>query len=186
MDYDKIVNGYFDWLCNLVVEDRFADDISFRKLLMHLHSRPFVYIIIPNDQNRAQDGLSLRFRYGLEVGKRNFDKAEEVESMIKSPCSILEMMAALALRCEEDITDNAVIGNRTGHWFWRMIANLHLNGMEDQRYDRDYVDQILDRFLHRDYSPDGDGGLFKIPGIKDDLREVEIWTQMLWYLDTIL
>jgi hypothetical protein len=102
------------------------------------------------------------------------------------PCSILEMMVALAIRCEEEIMYDPDIGDRTAQWFWCMIANLGLGGITDDVYDRAYVDDILIRLLYREYEPDGRGGLFRIRNCEYDLREVEIWCQMLWYLNTIV
>ena len=39
-------------------------------------------------------------------------------------CSVLEMMVALAICCEETYMDNPNIGNRTGQWFWNMVKNI--------------------------------------------------------------
>ena len=36
-------------------------------------------------------------------------------------CSVLEMMIALAIRCEEHIMDDPDVGNRTGQWFWKDV-----------------------------------------------------------------
>ena len=36
-------------------------------------------------------------------------------------------------------------------------------------------------FLDREYAPDGRGGLFYIPGIDIDMRQVEIWRQMMMW-----
>ena len=38
----------------------------------------------------------------------------------------------------------------------------------------------------REYAPDGRGGLFTIRNCEEDLRKVEIWYQLCWYLDTII
>ena len=57
--------------------------------------------------------------------------------------------------------------------------------MSDNHYDETYVDEVITRFLDRDYQPNGKGGLFTIRHCDDDLREVEIWYQLCWYLDTI-
>lgn len=180
-----IVNDYFDWICDIVSKGMFADDISYKKLLVDLHSYSFRYQI-PNDKNREGDGLALRMRYGLEK-THEFDMADHIAEEITMDipdATVLEVMVALALRIEEGIMDDATIGNRTKHWFWRMIANLHLNGQTDDRYDRDYTKTRIDIFLDREYAPDGDGGLFRVKGV-GDLRDVEIWTQALWFLDTI-
>ena len=94
-------------------------------------------------------------------------------------------MVALAIRCEKDIMDDPYKGDRTRQWFWRMIVSLGLNGMNDDYYDESTVDDILYRFLWRRYKKTGEGGLFTIKNCEQDLRDTEIWIQMLWYLDSI-
>ncbi len=138
-----------------------------------LHSIDF-RAVIRNDMNRAEDGLGMRRRYFLATG-RNVDTVY--------PCSVLEMMVALAIRCEETIMDNPSIGDRTGQWFWSMIRNLGLVNMTDDTFDENYVREKIDIFLDRQYEPDGQGGLFRIKHCRRDLRNVEIWYQLCWYLD---
>ena len=58
--------------------------------------------------------------------------------------------------------------------------------MDDTRFDRPYVNSVVKKFLKRDYEPNGQGGLFTIKKCRDDLRDVEIWYQMCWYLDSIV
>lgn len=178
---DRVNDEYFEWLLDLVCGKRYSKQISFRKLITRLHSIEFLYII-PRDQNRAEDGMDLRYRYALQCDRYNY---EPILDCLTGPCSVLEMMVALAIQCEESIMDDPSIGDRTSQWFWGMIANLGLGGMYDERFDRQYVDETIERFLNRDYEPDGTGGLFKIRHCDVDLRDVEIWYQLCWYLDTI-
>lgn len=169
---DSLNKDYFEWLYELVCAERFAQDISFRKVLMHMYDTEFIYTI-PKDGNRAEDGKDLRRRFA----------GEPFINYLDGPCNVLEMMVALAIRCEETIMDDPSKGDRTGQWFWGMFVNLGLGSMTDDMYDRHYVTRVLDDFLHRDYAPDGRGGLFKIKNCTVDLRDVEIWTQLCWYLD---
>ena len=81
--------------------------------------------------------------------------------------------------------DNTSYGDRTTQWFWGMINNLGLGDMVDSRFDKIHVNDIIQRFLDRNYEPNGKGGLFTIRVCDYDLREVEIWCQLLWYLDSI-
>ena len=81
--------------------------------------------------------------------------------------------------------DDPSYGSRIRQWFWKMINNLGLSGMTNSRFDYDYVDDVIFKFLNRDYSPDGRGGLFTVKNCEYDLRDVEIWTQMLYYLDSM-
>ena len=177
MIQDGINNEYFEWLFDMVCGNRFSSHISFRKLLTYLHSTVFSYSI-PNDANRADDGISLRYRF---VTERDYD-TDYVDDL-GGPCTILEMVAALALRCEETLMDDPNIGDRTSQWFWNMIVNLGLGDMYDENYDENYVDEVVMRFLRREYDPDGKGGLFTIRNCPRDLRTVAIWHQFNWYLD---
>jgi hypothetical protein len=95
------------------------------------------------------------------------------------------MMVFLAIRCEETIMDDPGIGDRTRQWFWNMVINLGLGSMTDDNYDKQLVTNVLERFLNREYEPDGTGGLFVVSDRDCDLRDVEIWHQLCWYLDSI-
>lgn len=176
---DHINDEYFEWLCELVNAKRFSRRTSYRKLLVHLHNIEFTWFI-PKDDNRADDGIKLRRRFAL------IQNDEELADYIHGPCSVLEMMVALALRCEENIMDDAALGERTGQWFWGMIVNLDLSSMSDSKFDRDYVDDVIARLLNREYEPNGKGGLFTVKHCDYDLRTVEIWRQLSWYLGSIM
>lgn len=182
MTRNEINNEYFDWLFDLVCENRYSTQISYQKLLVHLHNTEFTYSI-PKDKNRATDGIDLRYQFAISQGYK--DSLEFVLDDLSGPCSVLEMMVALALRCEETIMDDPHMGNRTGQWFWEMIVNLGLGYMIDSRFDRKIADEILKRFLYREYEPNGRGGLFTVRHCDRDLRTVEIWYQLCWYLDSI-
>lgn len=176
---EEINNSYFEWMYSIVSKDRFGDGISFRKLLMRLHNIEFV-CTIRKDEKRIDDGIELRYRYPHE-----YFGVEDIGRYIDGPCSVLEMMMALAIRCEETIMDNPSYGDRTAQWFWDMIVSLGLGSMQDNLYDEEYIDFVIQRFLNRKYEPNGKGGLFTIRDCQDDLRKVEIWNQMCWFLGSI-
>lgn len=169
---------YFEWLYDKICEDRFAEGISYRALLWTLYKTEFTWTI-PKDENRALDGLSLRHQYIYEMDAYEDD-------VPNTPCSVLEMMFALAIRCERDIMDNPIVGNRTTQWFWNMIINLGFGAMYDNNFDEEYVNDGISRLLNREYNSDGSGGLFTVRNTDEDLRKVEIWYQMCWYLDRYL
>ena len=177
---NNINDEYFEWMCGLVCNKPASKYISYRVLMSYLHNKVFRYSI-PRDSNREADGIDLRYRFAY------FHGYEEVPQCLEDrPCSVLEMMVALAVRCEEGIMDDPDVGDRTGQWFWEMIKNLGLGSMTDARFDEEYVESVIERFLNREYEPDGRGGLFRIRNCTEDLRNVEIWYQMCWYLDTIV
>lgn len=177
MIQDDVRNEYFEWLYDLTCSNRKSNVTTFRKLLTRLHDTEFRYSIL-RDQNRAEDGIDLRNRFG--------DISRLPIEYLDGPCSVLEMMAALAIRCEETIMDDPSMGDRTSQWFWIMIVNLGLGAMSDNRYDRQFVDDAINRFLDREYEPDGRGGLFRVRGCDVDMRTLEIWYQLCRFLDTIV
>lgn len=179
MTRHELNNEYFQWMCQLVKWPRRS---NYSTLLSYLHSVDFEYII-PMDGNRAEDGVELRYRFGYE---NDFDAPLIASYLDDRPCSVLEMMVALALRCEEHIADDPDIGNRTGLWFWEMVKNLGLMSMRDNTFDEDYAEDIVTRFLNRDFKRDGRGSLFTVQNCEYDLRTVEIWYQMCWYLNDVL
>lgn len=179
---DELIDSYFEWISNLVCKDLFAPGISFKKLLKHLHATRFRYVI-PRDRNRAEDGENLRYRFALSVGENPAD-IDEITYILDRPCTVLEMMVALALRAEETM-DDPNVGDRTAQWFWYMISSLGLGSMTDDTFDRIMVIDILERFMDRQYAANGKGGLFYIRRCERDLRTVEIWHQLCWYLDSI-
>ena len=183
MTKNYIKNEYFEWLYEYVCGERFSKTISYRKLLMRLHDTKFRYTI-PMDSNREEDGVDLRWRFASRY--ENPKDQNYVMDCLIGLCSVLEMMVALAIRCEENIMDDPNVGDRTGQWFWGMIRSLGLGDMTDDRFDRKFVDETIERFLNRDYEPNGKGGLFTIKNCKKDLRTVEIWYQLCWYLNSII
>lgn len=175
---NELQKRYFDWMYNRVMGSRLA----YRKLLLRLNERKFTWLL-QMDENRKEDGLDLRYRFGHENGIPDQDIVNLLDI---SDCSVLEMMTALAIHCEEDIMDDPEYGDRTGKWFWGMIKNMELASMDDAHYDQAYVDERIDILLRRRYSSDGRGGLFHLKHCTEDLRNVQIWYQMNWYLNEIM
>lgn len=177
MTRHELQDEYFEWLCDIVCQKRYHKQISYRKLLMYLHDTEFVYLI-PMDRNRAKDGVGLRDHF---ISTIDYGSVSDIDG----PCSVLEMMIALAIRCE-NFMDDPCIGNRTSQWFWSMVTSLGLGGVTDERFDMYYVDEVLERFLKRDYAPNGAGGLFTIRNCDCDMRDIEIWHQMCRYSATVM
>lgn len=177
MTENELNEEYFGWLCQIVQQDN-----RYRQLLNYLYTTDFTYTIAM-DANRAEDGIGLRYRFGDECG---YGQPTVATLLDDRPCSILEMMVALAIRCE-NIMSNPEYGDRTSLWFWEMINNLGVSGMTDNRFDELFVEAVMERLLKREYRRNGYGGLFTIHNCAGrDLRTVEIWYQMCWYLDEII
>lgn len=166
----NIINEYYRWLTGLV------DVRSNYSLLLHdLHAREFYYIL-EQDENRAKDGKYLRYSFGEEKDISN------AETILSGPCSILEMLIALAGRFDGGTSINFDMErpNIKRH-FWMFLDNLDLKHAVDQFYDPSEVHHILDRWMFREYSANGSGGIFPLKYPEEDQREVEIWKQMQAY-----
>lgn len=169
---------YYDWMYGLVCDDR---GLSFHKLMAYLQGIEFVPMM-ERDENRVQHGIDFRYRFGYENGYSRNDIRIYLDSEL-GPCRLLEMMVSLSFSIEEHIMGDPDYGNRTGQWFWNMIVSLGLGSMDDSNFNADYVDDVIFRFMNRDYQPNGRGGLFTLEHPSRDLRFVEIWSQAMWYLD---
>lgn len=179
MSREDIAQAYFDWMYGIVCDEEYSKYTKYRKLFEYLHDVVFTYTI-PMDGNRYEDGISLRYRFGHA---RNYPDYVIAEAIDDGPCSVLEMMLALAIRCEDTIMDDPDVGNRVGQWFWEMIVTLGLGHMTDDKFDREHAEEVMSRFLNREYERNGEGGLFKINDDSKDMRTIEIWYQMHEYLN---
>lgn len=179
MTNNDVYKRYFEWMYNIVLGNKKFRMLTFYKLCNHLNEVPFFYII-DMDKNREEDGLDLRHRFGYE---NNISSSLIDDAFSNIQCSVFEVMVALALRCEETIMKDPEYGNRTDKWFWEMLVSLGLASMNDVKYNKYYVEDTVYRFLNREYSPNGYGGLFMIKNPPEDLRDAEIWKQLCWYLE---
>ena len=175
---NNILNDYFEWLYSIVKRERFSKRASYKKLLAYLHSIEFIYVD-DYDSNRAADGVQLRWRYVYE--------AKGCEDILdwEEPCTVLEMLIALSFQMES-IMENSDVDYTVGYWFWMMISNLGLEKMSDSKFDKQIVHDNIYNFMYREYKHNGEGNIFVIDNCKTNLRDVEIWWQMCWYLDSIM
>lgn len=171
-----IQTQYYQWLCDLIFS---TGRRRYKRLLKFLYGVEFTYII-DFDENRLEDGLSLRYRFGDVIGYSD----EFVSAMfVDTPCSLLEVMIALSIRCEEHIMDDPDVGNRTAKWFWGMIDNSGLGQLTDDIFSIRKAEPIVDTILNRTYSPCGEGGLFSTQDCDQDFRTIELWYQLMIYLN---
>lgn len=164
--------AYFRWLCSQIVDlRRRPKNQSYWSLLRMLHTKEFIWLI-PNDDNRVEDGRDLRDGFILDTDAIVDDHWRRGMS-----CSFLEMLIALSHRLAFE-TDRS-----HREWFWRLLDNLDLTQYSDnvKGYD-DVIDKTLDRVIWRTYDYDGEGGLFPLAHSERDQREVELWYQLNAYL----
>jgi hypothetical protein len=146
---------------------------EFYKLFKQLYTSRF-YWIVPGDENRAEDGVDLRKQF---ISARKVDPV--VPGWTEEACSILEMLVAFSDIAEFETDEKA------SEWFWIFLDNLDLSGMHDGAFDELKFEEIIYRFVSRDYKYNGQGGLFPLEHPTKDQREVEIWYQFCAYISEL-
>lgn len=179
----ELQNGwYFDVLYDIVAKDREdLTDLSYRMLLGVLDGVEF-RDIRGIDGNRIQDAQEMRADLISEM---------DLDHTAVRPfanVSLLEVMIAIAERLGQITGDED-----TAFWFWEMVSNLVLDGIDDTEFWSDpeeYEAEILDRaddVINVNYDRDGLGGLFLLrEGVApQDMRDTELWYQMQYYANEV-
>ena len=141
-------------------------------LLSRLANKEF-YAVIDRDNNRAADGVYLRYTFCENFGC-NYDELNED----LGPCRVLEMMVALAINGAMSISFEKT-GIGASELFWIMVRNLGLMDFSDDKiakYDDPVceISDILHTFMDR---KSVDRVLFCIKRYKKAVLELEIWAQ---------
>ena len=166
---------YYQWLLEKI--DGYKEPWYNYSLLLHeLHSIKFEWNDrVPTDENRASDGVKLRWIFMDEMNIADiFYKDKE--------CSVLEMLVGLSVRCECEIMGNGSASN-AAQWFWIMIDNLDLLHCKDDNFSREYVHQQVKIWMNREFHRNGKGSPFPLKRCRRDQRNVEIWFQFMQYLN---
>lgn len=182
--FNRIEDEYLGWLYDLVCGPEEINEPSYKLLMHELYYRAYDPIVLEMDYPRVVDGENLRYQFGQE---RGYSYEDIEEYLFKAPCSILELLIALARRCEDQIMCNPDVGDRSGLWFWIMITNLGLGEYTDERYDPFGIDEIIEKFVMRQYNRDGSGGnIFIFPDRTQDIRKIDLWYQINWFISDFI
>ena len=157
---------YFDWLMAIV-----GGPGEYKDVIDVLWSTEY-WSDIPNDENRANDGLELRYFYEEETG---------FECEKNGACTVLEMMIALANRMENAFFYDPKVGNRTNLWFWEMFynagfANFGKNGQKKWPFAH-----FLQKFLARKSGT----FFFEIDKKPENWAKIEVWKQVCAHVSAI-
>lgn len=167
MNTNAVWEAYKDWLLDKINWDRRGYD----KLMHTLHNIPFEWSNY-RDENRAYDGTALRYEFLDRYDIRgDFDEVPMV----------LEVLVGLAIRIENEYIGDPSSQNPS-YIFWEMCCNLELDKYTDRFFDADSIYEIVEGWLDRDFSYDGEGSIFPIKNPIQDQRKIEIWSQMQEYL----
>lgn len=175
---DFLDEEYLTWLYGQVAAVKLKNPArTYWNLLRQLYTKEFVWLI-PNDDNRVEDGQSLRYEF---VDTQKIENPDPC--WMEMGCSMLEMLIALSRRLAFEAE------GEPSTWFWHLIETIDLRQYNDKNFNnraRRKINDTLDTVIWRTYSPDGRGGLFPLQDAKEDQREVEIWYQLSAYLVELL
>jgi hypothetical protein len=178
----KLLSQYDEWIVVYLGISR--EWVDSHKVLLHILANKKYYYSIKRDKNRMLDGLNLRDKYERATGE-----------IVCSPfgyggASVLEVLAALAERCEDDLMYDGQ-EYKPYMWFYVMLKNLKIDSYVDDLMLvnseeagvinpqlRDRVEKILDKWLSRRFEYDGTGSPFPLKMAKFDQRSQELWSQM--------
>lgn len=180
---DDLDEQYFSWLYSHIgVLSDPNPSHSYHLLAEQLYRKPFIWYV-PNDDNRATDGLFLRDEFCDVIGSWRNPRRED--RMPFEPCNMLEMIIGVAKRASFEGSD-IFPDNSVGDWFWRIMGNLGLSRYTDDVFmlEQPYreIEIVLDTIIERRYGADGTGGLFPLRHPTEDQRKTEIWYQLCAYI----
>lgn len=169
---------YFSWLYSKVRATRDdAPGMSYMQVCSRMHRVKFNWSI-PNDDNRAADGKELRVEFLDQEEHRDPENGDK--EWLGLDASVFEVLVALCLRA------NFNIGIDVEQFFETLLINLSLTDCFDaaltSERNRQRVSRVIKKFNERQYSHNGQGGLFPLQDPQSDQREVEIWYQMAAYM----
>lgn len=167
MTRDPFDPRYLSWLRNQIAVP--VGNRTYLQLFSELHNKEFVWLV-PNDDNRLQDGLELRGEffqvYGEDIGEEG--------------ASVLEVLIALSRRLAFTADGDPEV------WAWRLIQNLELDKFWDPLKSASKLqdlDNRLEALIWRTYHSDGQGGFFPLAWPEEDQRKVELWYQMNAFIE---
>lgn len=200
-EVEEIEENYFDYIYELSgmgVNDK-KEDLSKREFGRYLYELPFTFVNAKDD-SRAADGTALRYSFAMTFRDAYFSEIDfdefkaTVKEALGGPCSILEMMVALACKLE-GITADPDYPDRTCMWFNKMICSLGLTGYQHKYIVehpewKETVKNIIEKANKNEYEPSGKGGYFHIVSDGtfevEDMRTISIWDQAMKYLNTVV
>lgn len=175
----RLEDNYFEWLYQQVASINIQNPAqTYWSLLREFHGKEFVWIV-PNDDNRVEDGRDLRYQFLNEI--HGYERHQVDPEWIGLGCSFLEMLIGVARRLAFEID------GEVSEWFWHLIENIGLTECNDSWYNdhnnpHRRIAKTMNKVIWRRYQSTGEGGLFPLQNPDTDQREVEIWVQLNLYI----
>lgn len=177
MKEEQMLALYHTWQVYVV-----AQAPQYEKLLNMLDNIPYTYSH-SGDGNRYEDGVGLRYKFAYD---HTINYAEVAAILDVRPCTVLEMMLALACKMENLVEQPDFPYESVPKYLMGMLANLGLISITDDNVNPPYVEMVIKRFMNGTYDPiTGRGALF--PNVMElpNYNYRDIWNQCTNYLTFI-
>ncbi len=187
-EYENARESYFSWLCMISHMDSDDSDKNSYFTLARILNDTVFYSPVSMDNNRIQDVFNLRSEWTDRMVEAGYFYPDDALNM---PCSVFEVMVALANRYENQVMWDPDYGNRTYIWFNDMLNNfLVANGLTRDYVNDDVINMGteitirngLETLLDRTYEFNGYGGFFPLHYSRRDQTKIELWSQMSQYM----
>lgn len=182
--------SYYKWLCELSGMDGVLAQMFFQTDFRWDDG-------IPDDANRAKESKEeLREKYARHIlniddeSNISTDDRTKIDRVVRSilgPACVFEVLVMIAKNIDDMM--NMEEEPHISEYFERLMMNVGFDFYDEEDYDVNpekvtkYWENCLDRWLDREYLPDGEGGLFPLAvdlmGEKRyDQRKRSLWEQM--------
>jgi hypothetical protein len=179
MDENEFIENYYRWVVDQAFEGapykRMYDGV-----LRMMFNTPFYWTIM-GDSNRAGDASVFRhYERGQVRGRKHGLNTDWLDMWENSAPSVLEVLVGICERWHQ------FYEFQTQWYFWQLFHNLGLNVFSSggtTEWHETKIRQILDRWMSRQFGPNGEGSPFPVPPNKYgiDMRITDIWGQMNVY-----
>ena len=158
-----------------------------------LYATDFRWIeAVPDDKNRAEDGLKWRDRYANEVGKElGSMQTDRIRKSIHGKTSCYEVILSLAEEINEMVNEEEE--PKTAEFFAILLGNLGLNDFDEEDFDyreentKATIREILRKWMDREYEKCDKNCIFPVTLLEKCDKKVSqttsLWMQMNRWLE---
>ncbi len=186
MELNEVRGQYFEYLCELVVEE--SNQYKYNFLLRNLHMVPAL-ALIPDDENRLEWGLYNRQLFQIQAEGLSEFTDDEIETALDPQCSMLELLIHLARETADNTCWDLPWINGLSIIFWELVANSGLDQYHDDEvtYSVDMQTDMKRRIQdinERKYDHYGQGYWFelKYPRNGVDMTKIDMYKQIWLYV----
>lgn len=175
------LRDYHNWIISLVDSEDHYLAREYSQLMGFLDDYSFKWVL-KLDEDRAKDGIQLRKEYDFEYSRGDISIYDELFDV---PCSVLEMLVALSLRCYDEFLSGFDVKKVTPHKvFLHILTSLDLFSETNNRFSYEKCVKNVKSFIEKLHVNGRYLTVFKIDPKVANPHKMELWWQMQRYIDS--